>query len=411
MHTNGTKPRHRWNRLPFLAAEHATLSRLNDVARIALAWGSIVDIKAERLTVDNLQRKQAEKELQTAEEVLPRAARESYRWLLCPMQERPADKPEIETFPLNTAASPISREIERVCVDNELVITTWSPIHLRTKLQDLYWKESQTAAGAMAFWEDTLRYLYLPRLKDRDMLAQAVRSGAASKDFFGTAYGQHDGKFDGFQFGSGNVQLDDTLLLIDPKVAAQYEASHTSQALKSTETGAVDRQLQPTSTASGTDSVVSEKAGATVTGALRPRTFHGTVEVAPATSKMRLVQIADEIVSVLGVQDFGKEEGEQLQRGLARQTGADRAATDCARVLRIAGLLQPQVWPAVSRSSRGYRQERLWARPVSTVCHRAGTGLQANREAVLTERALTTESRHHAIRTRLGVCQARVGAR
>ena len=35
------------------------------------------------------------------------------------------------------------------------------------------------------------------------------------------------------------------------------------------------------------------------------------------------------------VDGFEKEEAEQLQRGLARQTGADRAATDCARVLRI----------------------------------------------------------------------------
>ncbi len=64
----------------------------------------------------------------------------------------------------------------------------------------------------MAFWEDTQRYLYLPRLRNRDVLAQAIRSGAASRDFFGTAYGQTGDKFDGFHFGDGNVQVDDTLL-------------------------------------------------------------------------------------------------------------------------------------------------------------------------------------------------------
>lgn len=37
------------------------------------------------------------------------------------------------------------------------------------------------------------------------------------------------------------------------------------------------------------------------------------------------------------VRDFDKHQAEQLQRGLARQTGADRAATDCARVLRFPG--------------------------------------------------------------------------
>jgi hypothetical protein len=35
------------------------------------------------------------------------------------------------------------------------------------------------------------------------------------------------------------------------------------------------------------------------------------------------------------VHQFEKEQAERLQRGLALQTGADRAATDCARVLRL----------------------------------------------------------------------------
>lgn len=71
----------------------------------------------------------------------------------------------------------------------------------------------------MVFWEHTLRYLYLPRLKNRDVLAQAIRTGAASRDFFGTAYGQREGSFEGFRLGSESVQLDDTLLLIEPEVA------------------------------------------------------------------------------------------------------------------------------------------------------------------------------------------------
>ena len=37
------------------------------------------------------------------------------------------------------------------------------------------------------------------------------------------------------------------------------------------------------------------------------------------------------------VEGFAKEEAEHRQKNLARDTGADRAATDCARVLRLAG--------------------------------------------------------------------------
>src|SRR5262245_5189095 len=66
--SNGPKPRYRTNRLIFLAADHGTLSRLSDAARIALAWGSIVeDVKEGRLNIDLLQKNQAEKELKSAE--------------------------------------------------------------------------------------------------------------------------------------------------------------------------------------------------------------------------------------------------------------------------------------------------------------------------------------------------------
>jgi predicted AAA+ superfamily ATPase len=214
---NGTKPRYRGNRLIFVAPDHGALARLRDCIRVALAWNSIVeDVAAMRLVLDNLQVEQAKKELKGAEDVLPRVARECYKWLLCPSQDNPTGKPTVETFPLNTSGPSLGTEIERVCLDNELVIPTWSPIHLRTKLKELYWKTDKPAVKVADFWEDTLRYIYLPRLKDRGVLAQAIVKGAGTRDFFGTAYGQIDEKFEGFKFGDSNVQLDDTLLLIDP---------------------------------------------------------------------------------------------------------------------------------------------------------------------------------------------------
>jgi predicted AAA+ superfamily ATPase len=299
---NGPKPRYRTNRLIFLAADHSAVSRLSDAARVSLAWASIVeDVKEARLNIDLLQKNQAEKELRTAEEVLPRVARECYKWLLCPVQETPTDpKQNIEIFPLNTTGSSVGGEIERACTENELVISTWSPIHLRTKLRELYWKDAQNAAGAAAFYEDTLRYLYMPRFKSRDVLAKAIRAGAASRDFFGIAYGQHDGKFDGFQFGSDkNVQLDDTLLLIESEAARLYEQAE-KDATKAKQEGLLGATQ---SEVSGTASAGAGIPGAGPTAAPSPsqaRSFHGTAEVPPATAKMRLVQIADEIVSVLG---------------------------------------------------------------------------------------------------------------
>src|ERR1039458_1232996 len=88
-------------------------------------------------------------------------------------------------------------------------LSAWSPIHLRDTLKKLYWRDGKDTVGAMAFWEDMQRYLYLPRLDDRHVLEQAIVKGAGSKDFFGTAYGITGAIFDGFKFGDANVQFDE----------------------------------------------------------------------------------------------------------------------------------------------------------------------------------------------------------
>jgi predicted AAA+ superfamily ATPase len=296
---NGKKPRYRGNRLIFLAPDHGSLARLRDCVRVALAWGSIVEDATERrLVLDTLQEDKAKKELQSAEDVLPRVTRECYKWLLCPAQNSATEsKPTVEAFPLNTSGSGLGSEIQRVCIENELVIAAWSPIHLRTKLKELYWKADKPAVGAMAFWEDSTKYLYLSRLRDRDVLGQAVIKGAASRDFFGTAYGQHEGRFDGFKLGDANVQLDDTLLLIEPDAAQQYEAARKASTPAPGPHGAppvgVTGSKPPPRKSPAPFPAVSPAA------APKARSFHITAEVNAATAKMRLVQIAEEIIGVL----------------------------------------------------------------------------------------------------------------
>jgi uncharacterized protein len=296
---HGTSPRYRGNRLIFLAPDHGALARLRDCIRVALAWNSIVeDVAAMRLVLDNLQAQQAKRELQGAEDVLPGAARECYKWLLCPTQDDPmAAKPTVEAVPLNTGGAALGSEIQRVCIDNEWVISTWSPIHLRAKMQALYWKTDKPAFGAMAFWEDTLRYLYLPRLKSRAVLEQAIIKGAASRDFFGTAFGQNGDNFEGFKFGDSNVQLDDTLLLIEPEAAKQYEAAHASP---SPLVGSFDEGSPPTDFGTAaTSNTPPEVPAIAASTAPKVHTFIGTAEVNATTARIRLVQIAEEVIGVL----------------------------------------------------------------------------------------------------------------
>lgn len=334
---HGTTPRYRGNRLLFLAPDHGALTRLRDCIRVALAWNSIVeDVAAMRLVLDNLQAQQARNELVTAEDVLPRVARECYKWLLCPGQDTPtAAKPTVEVFPLNTGVAALGPEIERVCIDNVLVITTWSPIHLRDELKKLYWKADKSAISGMAFWEDTLRYLYLPRLKSRQVLEQAIVKGAGTRDFFGTAYGQHEGKFDGFKFGDANVQLDDTLLLIEPDAAKAYEAAIPP----AIPPGPIPPGAGPLPPGSGAMPPGPLPPGPIPPGPAstpKPGAFHGNVAINAPTARMRLVQMAEEIIAVLAA-DPNAEVTVTLEIQAVFPSGASdqtkRAVTENAKTL------------------------------------------------------------------------------
>lgn len=300
---NGSRPRHRANRLLFLAPDHGALSRLLDAARTALAWKSIVDDARElRLVLDTLQVEQAKRELQTAEEVVPRTVRECFKWLLCPGIATPTDTQiQMEALPLNTSGNSFGTELERVATENELILSVWSPLHLRKKLSDLYWKPEKPAAAAMAFWEDALRYLYMPRFKSRSVLEQAIVKGAGSDDFFGTAYGENGGEFEGFKLGNANVQLDETLLLVEPSHAKKYHRKLIESAHPPASGGGNSAMSAPPAgvTPSGTPPPIPGGAGSQTGSRSIYRNFYGTVEINPATAKMRLMQVAEEVIRYL----------------------------------------------------------------------------------------------------------------
>lgn len=303
---HGNQPRHRANRLIFVAADHAVVNRLKDAARVALAWASIVDSAEKReLTIDLNQLEQARKEAKAAADVLPRAARECFKWLLCPVQDDPkTTKPAVEAFVLNTASGTPSAEIERVCRENELVIEAWAPIHLRTKLKELYWKPEKPTARVATFWDDSQKYLYMPRLKSRDVLAEAVKAGAGSRDFFGTAYGEANGKYEGFQFGGGAVAFDESLLLIEPEAATRYAAEQRKAAESAVSedpspSGATSVPTGATGVGTPSDGVGTAPTGRDTGAAKVWKTFHGSVEVNPTLAKSKLNTIAEEIIALL----------------------------------------------------------------------------------------------------------------
>lgn len=224
----GEQPRFKQNRLIFLAADFDSISRLKDQVRSTLAWQSIAsDIKDMKLNLDQFQTKQAHKSLDDAKEALQRMIRETYKWLLAPVQHVQPGKGisdvEWEYFPVNPSTQNFSQEIERVLKENELVITEWAPIHLATVLKNWFWKEEVKDTNALNVWQQSCHQLYLPRLRDDVVFHQAMQAGAESKDFFGYAQGKENGRYLGFCYGKRtSLIMDGSLLLIEPVTAANY---------------------------------------------------------------------------------------------------------------------------------------------------------------------------------------------
>ncbi len=111
------------------------------------------------------------------------------------------------------------------------------------------------------------------------------------------------------------------------------------------------------------------------------------------------------------VEGFAKDEAENLQRALARETGADPAATDCARVLRmpgfnnhkydrphlvrvephaaIAGLIyRPDQFPKFSPEERAIGHQSSENGQPAARNHMPGAGSQSERDWAFARRAL-----------------------
>lgn len=343
--TRGEQPRQKQNRLIFLAADFDSVLRLKDQVRSMLAWQSIVsDYKDNRITLDNLMAKQASASLEDAKTALQRMVREAYKWVLAPVQHATSKgltELEWEAFQINSNAPNLVQDIERVLKDNELLITEWAPIHLNRLLQQWFWKDDAKETGALDVWQKTCQYLYLPRLKDDTVYRSTLAAGVASKDFFGVAQGKEGEKYIGFVYDRATTpMLDDSLLLIEPAVAAAYADARMAEQ----EAARIERQGSLGSIKTGATPSASEAGTQEGTPVIEPmavqekRAFYGTVELDTLRAKLQFSDIIDEVV-----QQFTTRAGVKVRISIEIQAesfsgfddGLQRAVKENTKVLKF----------------------------------------------------------------------------
>lgn len=294
--SRGEQPRQRQNRLIFMAPDQQGIRHLVDQVKTMLAWQSIVDdVRDMRLNLDQLQARQAGQALKQASDVIDRAAKETYKWLLVPVQDVNGDgnisEVKWEAKAINTSGANTAVEIRRVLKDEELVIFEWAPLHLANLLRKWFWKQDAKDVGAMDVWEKTCCYLYLPRLQNEATYKNALLLGSSSKDFFAFAYSKTDGRYSGFSYGTyTDMALDSSLLLIEPKHAVEVESQYRP-AVPST-TGGDSKEPQGKLAPGG-----HAPTGQTTGGKqLLKKRFFGNIELDPVRAKYDFGQIADEVL-------------------------------------------------------------------------------------------------------------------
>ncbi len=219
LESRGSAQRLYKNMLIFIAPDENDVGALEQGVRDYLAWRSITE-EEEALNLDAQQRRQVAASLEKADETVDLRLRTAYSWLLTPIQPEPLGPIEFQASRISGDNNFYERAARKLHNDG-LLITEWSPDILRMELERYIWNaERGWEVGLKQLWDYLARYCYLPRLLDRAVLLEAVRSGVARLDApFAYATGKStEGYHTGLVYRQlGQIYFDDHSLLVHPE--------------------------------------------------------------------------------------------------------------------------------------------------------------------------------------------------
>ncbi|MEZ5318335.1 MAG: DUF499 domain-containing protein [Vicinamibacterales bacterium] len=230
--SRGTAPRLYRNTLTFLAADKSRLQDLLDAVRRFLAWESVL-AERETLNLTLQQVKQAETQRDAADGAVTARIPETYQWLLVPVQNSPQAQIEWQAVRLSGQDALAVRASKKLRGD-ELLVTGFAPTRLRMELDRIpLWRGHHVEVRQLV--DDFARYLYLPRLRDSEVLLSAVRDGLGllvwSKDSFAYAdsFDEAASRYRGLRCGQlVNVTKDNMTGLLVNLIARPSSRKRTS---------------------------------------------------------------------------------------------------------------------------------------------------------------------------------------
>ncbi|MFQ5631671.1 MAG: ATP-binding protein, partial [bacterium] len=297
----GSSPRYYKNMLVFLTADKARMNDLELSLRNFLAWKSIID-DHDKLNLDVFQSNLAQTKLKDANAAVDAQTMEAYVWALVPSHTESGNGIDWEEIRIQGNDALAVRTCRKLKNDEHL-ITAFSATRLRMELDRYLWKEADHLA-IKKLWEYFATYLYLPRLRDKNVLLQAIQEGIGRTDWtdnfaYAEAWDDEKQKYRGLKAGqAGSVLLDEHAVIVKPEAAQRQLDVEAIQMTRDEGPGLPGTSKKDTEAEAGGASSTRDKT-LTPEEAARPKRFYGTVTLDPLRIARDAGQIAQEIIQHL----------------------------------------------------------------------------------------------------------------
>ena len=232
------QPRTFRNTLLFIAARRDDIRDLRNLVKNYLAWNSIMngdDLHSALSNLTGARRDQTTENLESAENAVTAMLFKAYRWALAPSQANP--QKNAYDFSIADTKPDDGRIVKRLrdqFIDDDAIVTKIAPEILAGKLQQYIWSNTtyQDHIDIDRLWELMVQNVYMPRLKDRDVLATCIRDGITAGTF-GYASAYQDGDYPNFRFeepiGGLRIPKGTTAVLINPEFAKLLKEEQEKQ--------------------------------------------------------------------------------------------------------------------------------------------------------------------------------------
>lgn len=291
----GSTPRVYRNMLVFIAADAKQLDNLKDAVRASLAWSEIVR-DTDRLNLTQSDSALAKTKLAEANETVKTRIKEAWCYLHYPAQESAQADVEWVSGKIPAQDGLLARASKKL-IGEEGLLTELGPTRLDRDLQKYIWND-RPHLQLRDLREYLNRYIYLPRLKNQDVLIKSVQSAVSGMLPGPFAYAERweesTGRYLGLAIDHASnamIVIDGDSVIIRPEVAEGHRPAPSQPTEPQPGAPEIGNPAEPGSQTLGQEPTPPVERN--------PTRFSGSVMISPDRPARDMHQVVEAIVEQL----------------------------------------------------------------------------------------------------------------